>query len=228
MDLADLSWTDVEAHDFDVALLPTGSTEQHGPHAPLRTDALIAERIAGAAMEETSALRLPTVPVGVSEEHRGFAGTLYVSPSTFRSYVSDVLRSAADHGVRKAVVVNGHGGNVEALQEVCSRLTRDDELFATEWTWWRGLDDVGHAGEVETSVVLHLEPGLVSDDREEGVDSWGSYVSGASVAYDSSEFTRNGVVGDPREASAEKGEELFDTAVEELVGLVEWIRDNKK
>jgi len=229
VNLGNSSWTEVRETPPGVALLPVGSTEQHGSHAPLSTDTLVAERVAeeaGNRRQDTAVL--PAVPVGVSEEHRGFDGTLYVSPSTFRSYVAEVLGSApAD----RVVVVNGHGGNVDALHELCARLTRDEEApFATYWTWWRAVDlgeaEMGHAGRVETSVLLHLAPELV--DREsavEGAESWGRYAETAPLAYDSDEFTENGVVGDPTEATADEGERLYNDAVDSLVRLVERLAD---
>jgi len=228
VDLGSSSWTDVSDAPPEVVLLPVGSTEQHGPHAPLSTDALVAEEVAREAAETASdAAVLPTVPVGVSEEHRGFDGTLYVSPSTFRAYVSETLRSApAD----RAVVVNGHGGNIDALGEACARLTRDGDLFATYWTWWEALDldavdlSMGHAGAVETSVLLHLAPKLVGEPVE-GEPSWGEYAESAPLAYDSDEFTENGVVGDATEATAEKGKRLYEQAVESLVRLVEGVAE---
>ncbi|MDY7081418.1 MAG: creatininase family protein, partial [Halobacteria archaeon] len=171
----------------------------------------------------------PPVNVGVSEEHRGFDGTLYVSPDTFRSYVGDILESASRY-FDNAVVVNGHGGNIDALDEVCARLYRDDTIFATEWTWWNALSlnaDMGHAGELETSLVMYLEPDTVDEADEAGVESWGEFVNSAPVAYDTDEFTQNGVVGDPRQATAEKGERIFEDSVANLVELVEWVDENR-
>ncbi|MDY6774823.1 MAG: creatininase family protein [Halobacteria archaeon] len=229
MEIGDLTWTDVRDREtgFDVALLPVGSTEQHGPHAPIRTDALVATELARRAAEEEETVCLPPVNVGVSEEHADFDGTLYVSPDTFRSYVRETLESAATHGFEKAVVVNGHGGNIEALQEVCESLTRDGVVFATEWTWWRSLDDgydMGHAGGLETSLVKYLKPELVSDsDMTKGADSWGEFVSGSFVAYDTAEFSENGVVGDPTDSSAEKGKEVFETSLESLGELIDYL-----
>jgi creatinine amidohydrolase len=227
VNLGESSWTDVRDAPPRVALLPVGSTEQHGPHAPLSTDALVAERIAREAGERAEGVAvLPSLPVGVSEEHAGFDGTLYVSPSTFRSYVAETALSApAD----RVVVVNGHGGNIDALHEVCARLTRDDGApFATHWTWWRAVDlgdaEMGHAGRVETSVLLHLAPELIEEEAvADGAESWGEYAETAPLAYDSDEFTEDGVVGDPTEATAEEGERLYDDAVDSLVRLVERI-----
>lgn len=224
MNLGDSSWTDIRDLPPEVALLPVGSTEQHGPHAPLSTDVLVAEHVASEAASRTDAAVLPSVPVGVSREHAAFDGTLHVSPSTFRAYVSETARSApAD----RVVFVNGHGGNVDALHEASATLTRDDDApFATYWTWWEAADlgdaDMGHAGRVETSVLLHLAPELVDEESaEEGADSWGDYAETAPLAYDSDEFTENGVVGDPTEATADEGERLYESAVSSLVHLVE-------
>ena len=225
MNLDESSWTDVRDAAPDVAVLPVGSTEQHGPHAPVSTDVLVAERVARDAGDRLDdAVVLPSVPVGVSREHAAFDGTLYVSPSTFRSYVAETARSAP---AERVVVVNGHGGNVDALQEVCARLTRDDTApFATHWTWWRAVDlgepSMGHAGRVETSVLLHLAPELVNEDSAaEGAESWGDYAETAPLAYDSDEFTDDGVVGDPTEATADEGRRLYEDAVDSLVRLVE-------
>ncbi|MFW6385240.1 MAG: creatininase family protein, partial [Halodesulfurarchaeum sp.] len=93
MNLADGTWTDAEATETDLALLPVGSTEQHGPHAPLGTDHLAAEAIAAEAAEsfERDVIVAPAVPIGVSEEHRQFTGSLWVSPDTFRAYVRETI-----------------------------------------------------------------------------------------------------------------------------------------
>ncbi|MFB6244257.1 MAG: creatininase family protein, partial [Halobaculum sp.] len=131
MNLTEVSWTDVRDAEPDVALCPVGSTEQHGPHAPLGTDALNAVAVAEAADDRLAgdedaptAVVAPPVHVGVAEEHRAFDGTLWVSPDTFRAYVRETLESLAFHGIDRAVLVNGHGGNVAALAEVARRVSR--------------------------------------------------------------------------------------------------------
>jgi len=230
VNLGGSSWTDVTDTPPDVALLPVGSTEQHGPHAPLSTDSLVAEEVAREAADSTdaSAVALPAVPVGVSREHAAFDGTLYVSPPTFRSYVSETARSAPADSV---VFVNGHGGNVDALHEASAALARDDDApFATHWTWWEAADlgdaSMGHAGRVETSVLLYLAPELVDEEEAApGAGSWGEGAEGAPLAYDSDEFTDEGVVGDPTEATAEEGERIYGSAVASLVRLAERIAD---
>ncbi|MFC6836904.1 creatininase family protein [Halomarina ordinaria] len=235
MRLTDHPWPDVEASSTDLALLPVGSTEQHGPHAPLGTDALTAEAVAdaGAAATDREVVVAPTIPVGVAEEHRGFAGTLWVSEDTFRRYVREVVESLAHHGFDRVVVVNGHGGNVAALRETCARVTRDGTAYAVAFTWFDGVSSdlpMGHGGARETALLRHVAPDLVREDRveaarAEGADRWGEWVSGVNLAYDSASFTENGVVGDPGAGTAADGEELLDDAAAALSTLLDSVAD---
>ncbi|MFB6173201.1 MAG: creatininase family protein [Halobacteriales archaeon] len=220
MDLATATWTDAAGADPDCVLLPVGSTEQHGPHAPLGTDALTAEAIAeaGAQAHEDEVVVAPTVPVGVSEEHRAFAGTLWVSPDTLRSTVREVAGSLAHHGWERLVVVNGHGGNAPALREATAAVTREGEVYAVPFTWFEAVDDeMGHAGPLETALLRRHHPDLVREDRVEdatagGSGRWGEWVAGVNLAYDTAEFTENGVVGDPARGDAELGRDLTERA----------------
>ncbi|MFB6079158.1 MAG: creatininase family protein [Halarchaeum sp.] len=231
MRLADATWTDADAADVDVALLPVGSTEQHGPHAPLGTDALTAETVADAAADayDGTAVVAPTVAVGVSEEHRQFTGTLWVSPDTFRAYVRDTVRSLAHHGWTDVVLVNGHGGNIPALGEVAATITRHDDAYAVPYTWFDAVgdhaSDMGHAGPLETAFLRHTNPELVREDRiaaarDGASERWGEWVSHANLAHDSAEFTENGVVGDPGDGDADRGDELLSLATAALCDLI--------
>lgn len=237
MHLSEVSWTDADAADADLAALPVGSTEQHGPHAPLGTDALAAEAVARAGVDryDGEVVVGPTVPVGVAEEHRHFAGTLWVSEDTFRAYLRETVASLASYGWDRVIVVNGHGGNVAPLREACGRLTRDGVAYAVPFTWFDAvdLDDVpaleagvgmGHGGPLETSLVRAIDPALVDADRfaeaaAGAAEGWGEWQSGTNLAYDSAEFTESGVVGDPGESSAEAGEQLLDAAGRALADL---------
>ena len=207
LDLADATWTDAAAQDGELALLPVGSTEQHGPHLPLKTDALTARAVAAAGAEAFSGevVLAPTVPVGIAAEHRQFTGTLWVSPDTFRGYVGEVIESLAFHGWEKVVVVNGHGGNVGALTELCGELTRTERAYTVPFTWFEAVADrsrMGHGGPLETALLRATHPELVREDRIEAAregmaERWGEWVSRVNLAVDSAEFTNNGVVGDP-------------------------------
>ena len=219
----------------EVALLPTGSVEQHGPALPLGTDMLAAEGIARAA-EDDRTLTLPTIPVGVSVHHRQFHGTLHVDDLTFEAYVFQVLSSLAEHGVRKVVLVNGHGGNTDALTRAARQFRDAGQGFAAPWDWWSDLEDrieaefgtgLGHADEVETSAMLHLTE-LVREQRldeaEAGAaDSWGRTVHGAHIGFDTADFSESGAVGHPTAGSEAMGAELVDAATADLEALVDWL-----
>ena len=238
MDLSEHSWTDAADVATNVAVLPVGSTEQHGPHAPLGTDSLTATAVAEGGIDryDGEAVLGPTIPVGVAAEHRQFPGTLWVSEDTFRDYVRETVSSLASHGWNRVVVVNGHGGNVSALRELCGTLVRETDTYAVPFTWFDAgvFDDLavdlrmGHGGPAETSLLQHVAPDVVDADRldaagEEAADRWGEWQSGVNLAYDSAEFSENGVVGDPRDGSPEIGEQLYESATAALAGLLERI-----
>ncbi len=241
MDLAECTWTDADDAETNLAVLPVGSTEQHGPHAPLGTDTITATAVATAGVDryDGTAVVAPAVPVGVAEEHAQFPGTLWVSPDTFRSYVRDVVESLSAHGWNRVVVVNGHGGNVTALREVCGHVTRQGGTYAVPFTWFDAVDiesvealtgdkAMGHGGPVETSLVSHLRSDLVHEERfgqarGGGADAWGEFLHGVNLAYDSAEFTESGIVGDPDDGSPAAGEQLLGAASERLADLLEMV-----
>lgn len=235
MELAGHTWTDAHEADTDLAVLPVGSTEQHGPHAPLGTDFLNAEAVAEAAVSsfDREVVLAPTIPIGVSEEHRQFTGTLWVSPDTFRAYVRETVEALISHGWNRIVLVNGHGGNIPALGEVAARVSRAESALVVPFTWFDAAEtalSMGHAGPVETSLLLHTRPELVDTDRfdeavDGGSDSWGEWVSGTNLAHDPAEFSENGTVGDPSEASAAEGEDLLVSASDALVDLLMAVED---
>jgi creatinine amidohydrolase len=231
--------------EAEVALLPTGAVEQHGPALPLGTDFLAAEAIAHAVDEaetDVQTVTLPTLPVGVSAHHRQFHGTLWTEPETFAAYVRDVTASVASHGIRKVVAVNGHGGNDEALNSAARAVRADGTAFLAPWHWFSDLggleeelfeqDGVGHADAVESSMVCAVAADLLreaalEDAEADAADSWGRTVHGAEVGFDTADFSASGAVGSPTEASREKGEKLFEHATTELAALVEWLADRE-
>ncbi|PSP94705.1 creatininase [Halobacteriales archaeon QS_4_62_28] len=237
MHLTESTWTDAEDAETDLALLPVGSTEQHGPHAPLGTDILTAEAVAesGAEAYDGEVVVAPAIPVGVAEEHRHFNGTLWVSEDTFRDYVRETIASLASHGWNRVIVVNGHGGNVSALREVCGQVSRRGPAYAVAFTWFDAVDapDMGHGGPVETSLLQATDGELVHANRLDdatanGADGWGEFEHGVNLAYDVVEFSENGTVGDPRDASTERGEELLDAASNGLADLLATVRERER
>lgn len=221
-----------------VALIPVGSTEQHGPHLPLGTDFLTAQALAQAVARDLNIICTPVVPVGVSEHHRQFWGTLWVSPEAFRHYMKEIAQSIASHGVRRIVFVNGHGGNNAALQEICREL-RAENIFAVVWAWWldpkvqkltqelfrsRGT----HAGAIETSIVLAIDSSLVDRRQIDAAARGASEIyattkDGAQLPWDTLDFSQSGATLDPCEASQEAGQKIFQRARERLVALVRWL-----
>ena len=245
MELSSTSWPEAGKSETNLAVLPVGSTEQHGPHAPLGLDCLTAEAVAAAGADATDepTVVAPTIPIGIAAEHRDFSGTLWVSPDTFRSYVRETIESLAHHGWDRIVVVNGHGGNVAALREVCSEVSRSDAVYAVPFTWFEAVDperaglppdtEMGHGGAIETSLLRHVRPDLIDTEQfeaavAEGTQRWGEWVSGVNLAYDTSEFSESGSAGDPRESSPEIGERLLEQAAEKLAALLGAVRGRER
>ena len=243
MYLASEAWPDLEEYfeTESLAVVPLGSTEQHGPALPEATDHLIAEGFAREATERADVLCTPTINVGVSPHHRQFHGTMWVDAPVFRDYVESFSRNLTYHGIDRLIYVNAHGGNTEHLREVGRRLHDDDTAYAIEWIWNDSIPEVvdelfeqpgPHGGPKETSMIQFLDSELVHDDRLEAARDGGypdvfedSYLrNGARTFYDAVENTPNGVLGDQTDASAEKGERLFEAATDQLVELIEWMR----
>ena len=243
MYLGDATWPEAGTAlaDCSLALVPLGSTEQHGPHLPLATDHLIAEALARAAADRADVVCTPTVTVGVSPHHRQFHGTMSVDPPAFRDYVESMSRSLVDQGIDRIVFVNAHGGNVEHLREVGRRLHGDGAAYAVEWMWNESIpelvDDLferngPHAGPKETAMVWHIadavREGKLEAAREGGLVDLADAPTernGARLFYDAVENSDNGAFGDPTDASAEKGRRLFEAATEQLVELCDWLRE---
>ncbi len=235
MELSAATWPEIRELETDLAVLPVGSTEQHGPHAPLGTDALTAEHVAATGVEayrEQTGVDVPvapTIPVGIAAEHRAFDGTLWVSPDTFRPYVRETIESLAHHGFTRVVVVNGHGGNIDALRELTGAVSRESDAYAVAFTWFTSVDSeqsMGHGGPLETALVSHIDGELIREAQLEAArdgasERWGEWVSGVNLAHDSDEFTDNGVVGDPTAGSETLGADLSAQAADALCVLLE-------
>jgi len=245
MYVADEAWPDLGEYfaEESLAIVPLGSTEQHGPHLPEGTDHRIAEALAREAADRTGYLCTPTVNVGVSSHHRQFHGTMWVDAPQFRDYVESLSRNLTYHGIDRIVYVNAHGGNVEPLREVGRRLHESETAYAVEWMWDESVPDLiddlfeqngPHGGPKETAMMLHIDREHVHEDRIEaardgGLVDWENEesrtVSGTRVFYDAADNTGNGVLGDQTDATPEKGRQLFEAASEQLVRLCEWLAD---
>ncbi|MFC6719603.1 creatininase family protein [Natrialbaceae archaeon GCM10025810] len=244
MHLAERTWPELGDYfeSESLALVPLGSTEQHGPHLPEGTDHYIAQALAREAADRTGYLCTPTITVGVSDHHRQFHGTMWVEPEIFRDYVESLSRSLCSHGIDRIVYVNAHGGNVAHLREVGRRLHRDEVAYALEWMWDESIPTLvndlfeqngPHAGPKETAMIQHIAGELVREEEleaahENGLSSFpheGAFRFGARAFYDAIDNSDNGAFGDQTDATAEKGARLFEAATEQLVELSEWLAE---
>jgi creatinine amidohydrolase len=233
LDAATASWEDVAAGIKSglIALLPVGAVEQHGPHLPLLTDTVLASGVARRIAEGTDALLLPAIAYGDAWTAEGWAGTLSLSPDTLRATVIDLGRGLLRMGVRGLVTINGHFGNREpialaarALGELGLPVLHLDyphlEALATEHM---ESEPAGpgfyHADEVETSMLLALAPDSVRLDRAKPEYPDFPPLFG-SQPMKLSAFNSSGVFGDPRPATAEKGEALIAGIAAESLRLI--------
>ncbi len=230
--LAESTWPTVCESRYDVVVLPWGATEAHNRHLPYATDNIEASEIAiGAAAlaweRGAKVVVLPTVPFGVNSGQLAIPFCLNLNPSTQLAVLRDLVRAIEPHGPRKLVVVNGHGGN--DFKPILRELQPQTSLFLSLVNWWTMLDarqyfdEPGdHAGELETSVVMHLAPGLVRPLGEAGTgearrfkiaalrDGW------AWAQRDWPSVTDDTGTGNPANATAEKGERFVRDSAHRL------------
>ncbi|MFD1814873.1 mycofactocin biosynthesis peptidyl-dipeptidase MftE [Rhodococcus gannanensis] len=202
--LVDATWAEVDAGRPGLAV-PVGSVEQHGPHLPLDTDSRIATAVAGRLPGLVAA---PAIAYGASGEHEGFAGTVSIGSEVLRSVIVEYGRSACRWSPR-VLFVNGHGGNGPALAEAVALLRYEGRDAA--WLPCAVPGGDAHAGRTETSLLLHLSPGDVRSDRLESgnirpISELMPELRSGGVAS----VSANGVLGDPRGASAEEGARVFE------------------
>ena len=209
-----------------LTVLPVGSTEQHGPHLAAGTDALIAtaiaERAAEAAAKPETILLAPMLAYGASDHHLPFGGTLSLGVTTFQLVLGDLLASAASAGVRRAFVLNGHGGNAAACAIAVAEASRDHGLVAATAMTSQLVDPTelegpvqGHAGGFETSIVLALDPGLVRLElaRPSPGGAARKRPRGLLVGEPGRWQELDGFTDRPDEASRERGEQALAACV---------------
>ena len=212
---------DPQVADAQIAVLPIGSFEQHGPHLPLVTDTLVAVAIANAiAEQQPGVLTLPPVTLSCSHEHMGFPGSIAISSATLAAIIGDVIESLHHQGIHRLLVVNGHGGNYvlgHVAQEANLRGHAQVAVFPAREDWAEARDaaamtsdqhDDMHAGELETSILLaafpeYLRDGWENDDHTH--DDRRHLPTLSMTAY-----TLSGVIGRPSLATADKGRTVLD------------------
>jgi len=229
-----------------VVIVPVGSTEQHGPHLPTQVDALLAgevsrraaRRVIGGHHGNMPVVVAPTVWSGLAEHHMSLGGTLSLDLATFHALLRCIVRSITRHGFKRILLLNGHGGNIAALTAIVNDFAIEFSApIATTSYWLLAADAFGkilekqsnvrHACEAETSMLLAIVPDLVDMGRaQDAVGPTGRELkevigTDAAVRYRSFKSrTSHGAIGDPRAATAEKGERLLDAAADAVARLV--------
>jgi len=223
------TYLDLDESSVDTAVLPVGAIEQHGPHLPLSVDWFQGEVVARQVAERLDAFLLPGIPYGCSQAHTGFRGTISLTPETLGAVVTDIAESLLEQGFRRIAVLNFHGGNLILklavrdlnLSQTLGKVVlvspgqdagvKLDEILD-------GYPDEQHAGELETSVMLHAAPGQVGPSRVDHVPGVGP------VYFDylpMKEFCPDGVWGRSSLATAEKGRLAIDAMVDYTVGYLQ-------
>ena len=241
-----------------VCIVPCGAVEQHGHHLPLDVDMICPTGIAHGAGRASpdKMLILPIVAYGYTGHVMDFPGTINQHYTHFMDNVLDITRSLAYHGFKKILLLNGHGSNMPNLDLVARRtnLETDAECILAGW-WnlltvdkeflkrWRQSKFPGgcaHACELETSLYLYLaeddvckdkiKNGIISFNAEESPFNWVDLFSAgpATLVSWTSSYSETGVLGEPELATKEKGQEVFDEAVKQLIHFVTWFKDRPK
>jgi len=239
-------WKELTAEDLRakaaenaIVVLPVASMEQHGPHLPVGVDTFLCEAVckAGAelAVKDVPVVVAPTVWCGMAEHHMAFGGTFTFDIPTYQAVLHAFLKSIERHGFKRAFIVNGHGGNIAALNAFLPDFARDFsfKLYATTYfdmskdDLAQFLDDqkyVHHACEVESSMMMVVAPETVKHDRLP--EAFGMLNGDPRKAYPANRFdsfkelTPSGVVGDARRASADKGKKLLAVCAEGLAATL--------
>ena len=220
---------EIETAGIDTAVLPIGSTEQHGPHLPIGTDFLIAGEIAAAVSKRIGSLLLPALPISTCREHKGSWGSVWMNSDTFYHMIRDITESLRVQGFRRLILVIAHGGVFIAgpvVREINSD-SSDIKLIRVDLANFMSSDEMGqilefnnnlHACESETSLMLYLNESLVKKDRIEDCvpEVPRDYLNYGSVL----KFSKNGVWGKPSLASKEKGEKIFDLLVKKSIDYI--------
>jgi mycofactocin system creatininase family protein len=216
MQLTEVTWPDIEGRAL--LCIPVGSCEQHGPHLPMATDTIVAEAVAtGFAAQRPGTVVGPSLTVTASGEHAGFPGTLSIGTETTAAVIVELVRAADwSDGV---VLVNGHGGNRDAVVQAMAVLDHDGRAVLPWWPRIAGGD--AHAGRTETSLLLAIRPELVRLDRAApGATAPLASIAGQLRAGGVRAVAPNGVLGDPTGASADEGRALLGGLVADLAAAV--------
>ena len=244
--LADMTWPEVAdaLKTVQIAIIPVGAHEQHGPHMAESCDGVLAEAMAKKLAERLfpDVLVAPTVAMGISPHHMNFPGTITLRPETMLALLRDMVHSLKQHGIRKILFMNGHGGNQPVLGVAAASLSQELEVecyyakttaSAKEATGRHVKSKLfGHSCEREVSEAYYLAPHLVRPEKLEKGDirtgeRWENLRPGKPIQgyYTYDEMTRNGCIGDATQASLEAGQEIVEQALDALVDAAKALMD---
>ncbi len=222
--------------NYTKAILAVGSTEYHGEHLPYGTDTLVSEHLSKEVSNQVEGmLMLPPLPIGMSHHYSSFPVAITLSTETLMRVLTDVYESLRKHGINRLLVINGHDGNIPAIEATSNEYRTAHPKFkiAVLDTWWvtagellppgtfKVWDGLGHGGEGETSMMLQVNPSLVDMRYAKGVVP--DLPPHVKVKWTFDELTPYGVTGAPEEASTEKGKMMSDALVEHLVEFIAWM-----
>lgn len=236
--LADLTTVEAAAaiDAASLAILPLGAIEQHGPHLALRTDISIATALAKRLADalDPMAVLLPPMPYGLSEHHLPFAGTVTLRPETLIRLILDVVESMSAHGIDRVIIVNGHGGNMDAIRLAARQARRDHGVLVAHVMWVQvAADAIGaemagrgmhnHACEIETSLAMELCPEIVHEPLPTQLTEprFVPLAAPPTAKFDVplwfDELSPTGALGDASRATVERGKHLTDLVLERTV-----------
>jgi creatinine amidohydrolase len=211
-------------------IIPLGSIEQHGPHLPISTDTIIAEYLANQLTKKISSYALPGIPYGVSFEHRPFFN-ISISNDVLSELLSQVCISLGENGFNQIIILNGHRGNMGVLQYIPQIVERNNpKVNVFGINYWHLIErEFDHGGFVETSIMLAIEPKLVQMqmakrgylNKKRLHSTYTSFLSNTS----SFKITRNGVLGDPRNATKEEGKKIISITMKNIVRTLKELDD---
>jgi creatinine amidohydrolase len=229
--------------EHQTVIVPTGSTEQHGPHGPLLTDVLVPQEVARRIASRVGALVAPSINYALSYPHVGFTGVVHIRVATFMALIEDLCASLASIGFRRIVFLNGHYDNTYAIAYACAtaaeRLPAGTRAFPINY--WDGMtpDEAGeffgpttglHANRGEISAVLAIDPKLVDMDNANAEMPPFPEVTSPAAVHTAFFFsspgsiaraTKSGTWGDAREASVEFGERYLDVVTNATLRLLD-------
>lgn len=240
--------------DGSLLVVPVGSIEQHGHHLPVGTDTLLADSVAHAGVERVTAdvpvIVTPPVWTGYSPHHLSLGGTITTTVETLLSLLESIADATLDNGFDAILFVNGHGGNISLVNTAVSTIgTSHPDVDVLGVTYFQlaasfideiresDLGGMAHAGEFETSLMQHLYPELVREDKLEATAWETPYQHGPTDMFDGGplaayrgfeEYSASGAIGAPELASAEKGEAILELLADELEAIVREIHDQNR